>query len=65
MRTSQTSPIGEVEYCEFSKPDNEIFVCSLTGFGFVWRCTLEDKKNCPDLEYCLNEQKKKGGKCKK
>ena len=47
------------EYCEYSKPDNEIFVCKLTGFGFVWRCTLEDKESCPDLEYCLNEQKKK------
>jgi len=59
MRTSQATLDKKVEYCEFSKPDNEIFVCSLTGFGFVWRCTLENKKHCPDLEYCLNEQKKR------
>jgi hypothetical protein len=51
--------MNKVEYCEHSKPDNDIFVCKLTGFGFVFRCTTEDKKRCPDLEYCLNEQKKR------
>ena len=51
MRTSQDTLENKVEYCEHSKPLDSNFVCELTSFGFVWRCTLADKKTCPDLEY--------------
>jgi hypothetical protein len=45
------------EYCEYSEPLGSYFRCKLTDFGFVKRCTVEDKRSCPDLEFFRNQQK--------
>jgi len=61
MKTAQTTlKNSDPEYCEHSKPHDEIFICELTDFGFVRRCTSEDRADCPDLEYF-----KKQGRAKK
>jgi len=60
MRSSQATLENKVEFCEHSEPIETYFRCKLTDFGFVWRCSLEDKKTCPDLEFF-----KKQGKVKK
>ena len=37
-------------FCQHSKEDNGRFVCALSDFGFENRCTLDDMKDCPELE---------------
>ena len=60
MSSSQTTlPNLKPEYCEHSKPHDEIFICDLTSFGFVFRCLKSDKTGCPDLEYFLEEKRKR------
>ena len=51
MRTSQATLENKVEFCEHSEPIETYFRCKLTDFGFVFRCTLEDRSRCPDLEF--------------
>lgn len=52
MKTSQIKLLNlKPEFCEYSEPFETYFRCRLTGFGFVWRCTNEDRAKCPDLEY--------------
>ena len=59
MKTSQIHlDTLKPEYCEYSKPNDEIFICSLTQFGFVFCCLKSDKENCPDLAY-IKEQKER------
>ena len=62
MKASQTTLENKVEYCEHSEPLDRFFRCKLTDFGFVFRCSKEDKKTCPDLEYF---RKQKQGRAKK
>ena len=59
MKRSKTILTEASEYCEYSKPHDEIFICSLTSFGFVFRCLKSDKESCPDLEYFKELERKK------
>ncbi len=60
MATSQTLLTTlDPEYCEHSKPLGINFVCTLTDFGFVWRCPKEEKTICPDLEYESHSHRRK------
>jgi len=62
MKTSQATLKSEVKFCEHSEPIDTYFRCKLTDFGFVFRCTVEDRSRCPDLEYCLNQRKQRRSK---
>ena len=57
MKSAQTTLQKQVEFCEHSEYIDTYFRCKLTDFGYVWRCTTEDKKSCPDLEFCLKQRK--------
>ena len=50
MKTAQATLSMKVEFCEHSQPLNNFFVCSISDYGYSWRCTKEEKKTCPDLE---------------
>jgi hypothetical protein len=58
--TSQVTLDNKKEFCEHSEPYSSYFRCQLTDFGFIRRCTTEDKKSCPDLEFFREQQKRKG-----
>ena len=60
MKTAQTTLKNEVEFCEHSEPIDTYFRCKLTDFGFVNRCTVEDREQCPDLEFFRNQEKNQG-----
>jgi len=64
MTSAQTTLKNQAEYCEHSEPLGSYFRCKLTDFGFVFRCTLEDRARCPDLEYFKNREKKQEAKRK-
>ena len=59
MSSSQATLDSKPEYCEHTKPCDNIFQCNLTVFLFVWRCTKQERANCPDLEYCLKQKEAK------
>ena len=52
MTSAQTTlPTLNPVFCEYSEPCDNYFRCKLTDFGFLWRCTKEERLDCPDLEY--------------
>ena len=59
MSSSQTTLDSKPEFCEYSEAMQENFRCKLSDFGFCWRCTLEDRSRCPDLEYFKEQERKK------
>ena len=60
MKSSQVTLSNlKPEYCEHSEPLENYFRCKLTDFGFVWRCTMEERSRCPDLTYFLKQQKER------